>query len=141
MAKKKKIRKKYGSQKWQRLADDEWGRVIREVGHCEWCERTDKTLNAHHIINRTNFAYRHLVENGVCLCVDCHTGRRSAHSDLSTFYQWLIKEREGIWVWFRNHTVREEKIVGARTVVVFKPIKIPHEGDEVEYGILKEICK
>ena len=141
MAKKKKVRKKYGSQKWQRLADDEWSRVIREVGHCEWCGRTDKMLNAHHIINRTNFLYRHLIANGVCLCVDCHRGAQSAHADRTVFYAWLNHNRPGIWSWFMRHTTTDFKVVGNRTVKVYKPIFIPHEGDEAEYELLKEIRK
>ena len=142
MAKKKKVRRKYGSKKWQRKADEEWSRVIREVGHCEWCGQTDKMLNAHHIINRTNFAYRHLVENGVCLCVDCHTtGAQSAHADRKVFYAWLNHNRPGLWSWFKRHTTLDFKQVGNRTVTVYKPIKIPHEGDKAEYETLKEISK
>ncbi len=136
-----KKRKKYGSKKWQRMADDEWGRVIREVGHCEWCKRDDKVLNAHHIINRTNHSYRHLIENGVCLCVDCHTGRQSAHTDRTAFYSWLMTQRPGIWKWFERHTILDLKDVGNRLITTYKPIKIKHLGDEAEYEMLKEIRK
>jgi hypothetical protein len=129
---------------WQKKADQELKRVILEVGHCEWCGRSDKEvqLHHHHIIPRGNYAYRHLVENCLCLCASCHTlGAQSAHNDISALYAWLMKDRPGIWRWFTKHTVRTEKVLGNRTVVVYKPIKIEHLGDEAEYYILKEISK
>jgi hypothetical protein len=128
---------------WQKKADKEWARVIKEVGHCEWCGRADKQLHAHHIINRTNYAYRHLLVNGVCLCAACHTmDVQAAHTDRTAFYRWLEKERPGVWRWFNRHTIVIHKQVGNREVVVYKPRKFTdHEGDKAEYEKLKEIRK
>lgn len=47
---------------------------------CEHCWKTEK-LNSHHIFSRINYSTRFDLENGVCLCVWCHTmsSKFSAH--------------------------------------------------------------
>jgi len=125
--------------KFQVKADKEWARVIRQVGRCEMCGRRT-TLNAHHIIHRTKFCYRHDLSNGICLCVSCHMyGSHSAHNDRTFFWNWLEKNRPGQWKWFLDHTVPYDKKVGNTIVHDRKPINSKHRGDEVEYNELKEM--
>ena len=125
---------------WQTMADKEWRRVVKEVGCCEMCRSKDKQLHAHHIIKRVNLAYRHDVTNGLCLCAGCHTfASHSAHNDLTFLYKWMQENRPGVWAWFTRHTVKSEKVIGKSKISVYKPISIPHRGDEVEYMELKEM--
>ena len=129
---------------WQTKADKEWSRVIKEVGHCEWCGQSDEIaqMHAHHIIKRTNFNFRHLIENGHCLCASCHSlGHSSAHKDRTAYLEWFELRRPGQWKWYMDNTVTEWKEIGNRTILVYKPKKIRHEGDKAEYEMLKEIRK
>lgn len=126
---------------WRKRCDNEWGRVIREVGYCEMCGSKEGQLHAHHLIRRGNFAYRHLVENGACLCASCHTfASHSAHRDRTFFYQWLKRNRPGQWKWLMEHTVKKEKMIGKTKSIDYAPIKMKKEKtDEQEYYELKEI--
>ncbi len=120
---------------WEKKADKELKRVILATGHCERCGRSDHQLHHHHIFTRNNKAYRHLLEAVVCLCAGCHTMRSdSAHRDITTFYKWLATTDR--WRWFREHTVEHREIIANVEVVIYKPIKIPHRGDEIEHNEL-----
>ena len=125
---------------WQKKADDMWKLVVKQVGCCEMCGSSTKQLHAHHIISRKHFSYRHLLENGVCLCANCHMfGNHSAHKNRKYFLEWIQKEREGQWSWLMSHTVPKETKIGKDIYVDYHPIKIDHDGDEVEYHELKAI--
>ena len=128
------------AKKWQKKADDEWSRVVRQVGYCEMCGSSTKQLHAHHIIGRANFAYRHDLSNGICLCASCHVfSKNSAHSNATFFYRWLKENRPGQWVWFREHTVEKKKMIGNTESISYAAIKTDHVGNEAEYNILKEM--
>lgn len=60
---------------------------------CEYCGATSKQLHSHHIYSRSKKSTRWHVQNGICLCVGCHTfsSRFSAHKTPLEFTQWLIR--------------------------------------------------
>ncbi len=133
---------------WQKKTDAAWSVVVRQVGECERCGEQGEpaqnggwyNLESHHIITRGHIPYRHLVENGVCLCTKCHKfSRYAAHNDRTSFENWLKTYRPGVWEWYMEHTVPDEKEIGNEIVVVYKPIDIPHLGDKKEYEMLKEM--
>jgi len=76
----------------EKLLDDAWSEKVKENANytCEYCGATDKQLNSHHIFSRKNKATRWHLDNGICLCVGCHTfGAHSAHVDPVGFMRWL----------------------------------------------------
>lgn len=86
--------KKPNKKKLIKKADKLWSEIIRSKGRCEVCGRTD-TLNAHHIVSRSNHYLRHETRNGVCLCALHHVfGNQSAHKDPLWFYDWLDSYRK-----------------------------------------------
>lgn len=72
-------------------ADIKWSRRIRERdGMCMVCKKTDKRLNAHHIIPKNFEQFRLDIDNGITLCVQCHQfGKYSAHKNPLWFADWL----------------------------------------------------
>jgi len=73
--------------------DELWKKVVKERAgwKCEFCTKTNK-VQAHHVIPRTNFATRYLVENGVALCYRHHI--HWAHKDAIDFVNWFKTNRE-----------------------------------------------
>jgi len=73
--------------------DKEWSEQVRERDRkCLICGAKDKRLNAHHLVPRQFKEYRLRLDNGVSLCVGCHTfGVRSAHKNPIWFTEWLRK--------------------------------------------------
>lgn len=89
-----KIKKMKGIDK---KLDDAWSLAVKTRAgfKCEVCGSTDKQLNSHHIVGRTNRMTRWEVRNGVCLCVAHHKfGKQSAHEDPLWFTEWLGKNRK-----------------------------------------------
>ena len=123
---------------WEKRADALVKSISLSLGYCERCGRSDHQLHHHHIFTRNNKAYRHDLNNIVCLCAGCHMLRAdSVHKDLTTFYKWLRTTDR--WKWFTKHTVRSVEMIANQKVVRYKPIKMEHEGDEQEYYKLKEM--
>jgi len=52
--------------------DRAFSELVRKVGKCERCGRTDRQLNTSHIYSRSNKAVRWDRDNAFCLCVNCH---------------------------------------------------------------------
>ena len=136
--------------KWQNKSDVMWRTAIRQVGCCERCGvagipgRSQGWLNleSHHIITRGHIPYRHMIENGICFCTECHKfSAYAAHNDRTGFENWLHDYRPGIWDWYMEHTVPDQKEIGNELITVYRPIVIPHVGDKKEYEILKEMVK
>lgn len=67
---------------------------IRAGFRCEYCWK-DKYLNSHHIFSRTNYSTRFNLDNGICLCVWCHTmsPHFSAHKTPLEFAERIIEQR------------------------------------------------
>ena len=76
---------------WSKLVKLEWG------GKCAYCGK-EKPLNSHHIFSRSARSVRWDTDNGICLCVGCHTfsSKFSAHKTPTEFTYWLedLKGRE-----------------------------------------------
>ena len=72
-------------------ADIKWSRKIRDRdGKCLVCGKSDKRLNAHHLVPRQIIKFRHELNNGISLCVTHHNfGTYSAHKNPIWFYNWL----------------------------------------------------
>lgn len=77
--------------KWDRL----WSLQVRERDRyvCQRCSKQkDKyTAHAHHIIRRSIWATRYVVDNGITLCFQCHTANHtfSAHKTPTEFKNWF----------------------------------------------------
>ena len=94
--KKAKKRTKTPRKKLEAELDILWSEKVKENARytCEKCGATDKQLNSHHIFSRAHRSTRFLLENGICLCVGCHTfGNESAHLDPNSFRKWLESYR------------------------------------------------
>lgn len=72
--------------------DKLWAQAVkaRAQNKCEVCGKTER-LHAHHVIPRTNYSTRYLVENGVCLCYKHHF--YWAHKDALDFSYWFRTNR------------------------------------------------
>ena len=72
-------------------ADLKWSKRVRERDKCcQICKKTDKRLNAHHLIPKHFSKWRHDMDNGISLCVSCHQfGVLSAHKNPLWFSRWL----------------------------------------------------
>ena len=76
--------------------DDLWSLAVklRAGSRCEMCFRT-RALNSHHFFSRRYMGLRWDVENGFCLCADCHIN--TAHHRPSVFVLKAIKQRGEEW--------------------------------------------
>lgn len=134
---------------WEKKADEQYSRVIRQVGKCEICGREGKrgkkqgwtNLDAHHIIFRTHKEYRHDLSNGLCLCVHCHQWSvLSPHQASRQFFEWLEKNRPGQYQWYLENTLPIEKQVGNIVVTTRATIKRTRElTNKQAYEMLKEM--
>lgn len=74
-----------------------WREAVLERDNrtCQICKRTDKQLNAHHLIPKNFHLWQHNVDNGLTLCVGCHTlAKYSAHKHPIWFTEWLKKNKK-----------------------------------------------
>ena len=62
---KKKRLKEIADRLWSRAVKDDWNNM------CAACGNVDG-LNSHHLFPRHNQVMRHVIRNGICLCVHCH---------------------------------------------------------------------
>jgi hypothetical protein len=87
---------------WSRLVKLEWG------SKCAKCGKRSP-LNSHHIFSRSNRSVRWDTDNGICLCVGCHTfsSKFSAHKTPTEFTYWLesIKGKE----WMQERSIKAHK--------------------------------
>ena len=76
----------------QKKADPLWSKcVILIWGKCAKCGTTNN-LTAHHEIHRDNKANRYRLDNGMCLCANCHTFGSGPHTAPDLWAKWLIEE-------------------------------------------------
>jgi len=76
-----------------------WSKLVIKRGNerCEYCGST-YSLAPHHIFGRINQTVRWDLNNGICLCLEHHTGGDfSAHRSPNEFKQWLIDTRGVEW--------------------------------------------
>ena len=79
-----------------------WSEVVKDRDkYCQVCKRLSVKvnpkgvrLNAHHLIPREFIQWRWSIDNGITLCVNCHTfGKYSAHKNPIWFTIWLKENR------------------------------------------------
>ena len=80
------------------IKDKIWSDAVksRDNQFCQVCNRAIELvrLNAHHLIPREFIQWRWSVDNGMTLCVHCHTlGKCSAHKNPIWFFLWLHKNK------------------------------------------------
>ena len=76
-----------------------WASKIKELAEhrCEMCETT-RDLEDHHIQPRKLHSVRWDVDNGVCLCQDCHKSRGySPHRNPLGFILYMMEVRDREW--------------------------------------------
>jgi len=112
-------RKKNKTVNWKKRADENWSLAIRLLHQkCEICGKPGTFLksgykigglNAHHLIGRSHYKFRHDLNNGVCLCVHCHHFRKdlSPHAGsiigVTNFIEWMAKNKPAQWAWFLHY--------------------------------------
>lgn len=99
---------------WKKKCDALWGEIIRSVGHCEVCGKSECQLHAHHLIHRSAIFFRHNLNNGVCLCPYCHefSVKLSAHGAPWAFEAWMKKHKPSQYKWWAKN--RYEVITGVK---------------------------
>lgn len=72
---------------------DLWSSKVKAIGYCEKCHKAKDQvqLHAHHIIPRKHKPMRWEVENGICLCYNCHLNW--AHKNALEFNEWIREKR------------------------------------------------
>lgn len=103
--KKSKLQKRrdnHNSPLWKNKADKEWKIAVHNKwgGKCAIC-KSDKYVQAHHLIPREMLSHRHIIDNGILLCAKHHkySFELSAHKAPIAFTQWLINNHPDIWNW------------------------------------------
>jgi hypothetical protein len=93
--------KKRNKKTLEKKLDNKWAEAIkvRAGFRCEYCGKREN-LNSHHIFTRSRKATRWELNNGICLCVGCHTfsSKFSAHKTPIEFTHWLEKTKGVKWL-------------------------------------------
>jgi hypothetical protein len=97
-----KRREDPNSKLWRNKADKLWSKTVFNMygGKCLIC-RSDKYLQAHHLIPREMLSHRHVLKNGVLACCSHHkySYEISAHKAPIAFYKWIMINKPEIWEW------------------------------------------
>jgi len=108
---------------WKKKCDTRWSKIVRLAGACAICGATGR-LEAAHLIPREALLFRHNLNNGLCLCYNCHRrafGERasqndpeaiSAHGTPWAFEEWLKANRPEQYKWFKKN--RHEVFTGLK---------------------------
>lgn len=68
--------------------------IIRALGYCQWCGRSDIQLNNHHVVGRTIMILRYDKRNCCCLCANCHEfSKDSVKNNPIKFLEWFKATR------------------------------------------------
>jgi len=85
---------KTDKQKLINKCDDLFSLIVRALGYCEVCHRSDIQLNGHHIKTRSIMILRYDFRNGCCLCVNCHEfSKDSVKNNPAKFLRWIQEHR------------------------------------------------
>jgi hypothetical protein len=86
--------------------DKLWGEIIhaRDRGCCQVCGATNH-VQAHHLIPKQNYFFRHNVENGILLCYQHHIAspKCSAHGAPELFRDWLAEHHPEVYEWLTKN--------------------------------------
>ena len=103
--------------------------IVRENADytCAVCGLKSKYVHAHHLIGKSRKFYRHNLNNGICLCAQCHTfnAKLSAHGAPWAFEAWMRKHRPKQFKWWTKNRYQE-----------FPGLKIDFE--QVHEGLLEQ---
>ncbi len=99
------------SKYWKKKADSLFSKLVRRIGKCEYCERTEY-LNCCHLIPKENNPTRWILNNAVCLDAGHHKFWRdwSFHRNPVAFFIWFIEKFPLRWEILKellNRTKRE----------------------------------
>ena len=119
---KDKKKKPMAPRRARELCDQVFSKIIRNVGHCERCGRSDVRLECSHWITRQYSNTRCDFENAFSMCSSCHRWWHDFPTDAS---DWAIEKR-GRAVYDR---LRE---------AAYEPAKVDWVA---ELALLKEIAK
>ena len=112
----------------EKQLDKLWSAIILTTGRCDKCG-SKYNLDPHHIFIRGNRSTRWDLDNGICLCSDCHTAAPyAAHRNINGFRKWLIEERGQAW--FDDLNFRAHKTVYWSTIEL-----------EMKLEVLKEVLE
>ncbi len=90
-----------------------WSKRVleRDFHRCQFCFKAG--TDPHHIFSRKNLSTRWDINNGVCLCRECHDeahrNPKSAHIYLATFFPVYmeLQEKSKVVVHYKNHDLLE----------------------------------
>ena len=102
---------------WKEIkCDPLWAKLVktRDNWQCQVCGRAKPQyqVHAHHLIHKDRVFFRHILDNGICLCARCHTlsSDFSAHGAPWAFESWMIENRPDQYQWWSKN--RYEVITG-----------------------------
>ena len=96
-------------QKFRRNLLKQWRERVKEQAgfKCEYCNRTGKGLNCHHIVPYATKGspLKYDPRNGILLCCGCHkyNSHCSAHKGSLVFYHWFEKTYLQRYNWILLH--------------------------------------
>lgn len=90
--------------------------IIRSLGHCERCGKTDG-LQAAHFITRSNHTLRWDLDNLICLCAGCHLFW--AHKEIQEFVEWFAHRYPTRY----TRLMREKNELTQRTLVDYEELE------------------
>ena len=107
------------------ICDELWALAVKKQAgwKCEVCGRTPTNdngtilLQSHHMIPRTNYSTRFMLENGVCFCYKDHI--HFAHKDALGFGDWFRgarKEDETRIEFMRHSQVKNDYVELEKTL-------------------------
>lgn len=104
--------KKRTNDSWmKKKCDPLWSLLIREGADytCALCGNQGKWVHAHHLISKGRRFFRHNLNNGICLCAQCHTfnSSLSAHGAPWAFEAWMEKNRPEQFSWWAKNRYQE----------------------------------
>ncbi len=98
------------------LCDDLWAVAVKlKAGNRCIIDNSAKTLNAHHLIGRSNYKFRWDIDNGVCLGAYRHrlADDMAAHGSTAAtarFMDWMQQNRLSQWMLMRANMLDPELI-------------------------------
>ena len=97
--------KKHKPKYWKKKCDTLWSKIIRNPGYCAICGASDGRLHAHHLIHKQAVFFRHILDNGICLCAGCHLYSLlcSPHTTPWAFDDWMKEHRPEQYQWWSKN--------------------------------------